>query len=366
MRVLLLASASSIHTVRWANALSEAGLEIVLATQHDPLEQMAPSVRIHRLPYSGEIGYFRNVRALKQILVREKPDLVNAHYVSGYGTTARLSGFKPLLISVWGSDVYDFPEKSSLHRWWTRANLMAATRVASTSHAMAKQTRCIAPALGDIAITPFGVETDHFAPCAQKRGDSDGPIVVGTVKTLREKYGIDTLVNAFVLLRHKLSAKTPKLAERLRLRIVGDGPQREELGQLAARHGIASVTHFGARIPHDAVPEALRELDIYVALSRQESFGVAVIEAGACGLPVVVSDVGGLPEVVANGETGIIVPKENPEAAATALERLVLDSELRQAMGAAGRKRVETLYDWNNNVSQMIALYEDVVTTSRN
>lgn len=365
MKVLFLAAGSSIHTIRWVNALSQAGAEIVLATQHDLLEPIAPAVKVRRLPHSGNIGYFRNVGALKRMIAQERPDLVNAHYASGCATTARLAGFAPTLISVWGSDVYDFPRKSSLHRWWLRGNLMAATHVASTSRAMAEQTRRIAPALGEIAITPFGVETDRFLPRSERSAAPDAPIVIGTVKTLKPLYGIDVLIESFALLARRLQHEAPQVAGRLKLRIVGDGPQRDELSRRAGELGIGEITEFVPRVPHAAVPAALHELDIYVALSRQESFGVAIIEAGACGLPVVVSDVGGLPEVVADGETGFVVPRESPQAAAEALRTLVLDAELRQRMGEAARRRVVSLYEWQRNVQQMTDLYARVIAGSK-
>lgn len=365
MKVLMLAGGSSIHTVRWVNALSDAGLEVILATQHDPLEAIASAVRICRLPFSGEIGYFRNVSALKRLLATDKPDILNAHYASGYGTSARLSGFSPTLVSVWGSDVYDFPDKSPLHRWWLRSNLMAANCVASTSHAMAQRTRQIAPALGEITVTPFGVETDRFLPSPDKTSPSDRSIVIGTVKTLGEVYGIDTLIASFILLLRMLSRDFPQLANRLQLRIVGDGPQQHALEKQVLSAGIQGHTRFQPRVPHEQVPTALRELDIYVALSRQESFGVAIIEANSCGLPVVVSDAGGLPEIVVDGETGFVVPKETPQAAADALYKLVLDADLRRRMGQAGRQRVISLYEWKGNVRQMIGLYEKVLSESR-
>jgi glycosyltransferase involved in cell wall biosynthesis len=99
-------------------------------------------------------------------------------------------------------------------------------------------------------------------------------------------------------------------------------------------------------------------LDIYVALSRQESFGVAVIEAGAAGRPVVVSNVGGLPEVVRDGETGFIVPPNDPDAAADALERLVRDQLLRRQMGEAGAQHVAKNYSWDASVQTMIKVLE--------
>lgn len=367
LKVALLSGGSSIHTIRWANGLSNAGVDVLLITQHDLLEQVVPAVRIRRLPHSGELGYFRNVPALRKILAAEKPDVLNAHYASGYGTTARLAGFQPLLLSVWGSDVYDFPEKSILHRWLLRKNLMAATKVASTSHAMAAQTRRIVPELGEIAITPFGVDTDYFVHGLAAVSSPDAPIVIGTVKVLKDKYGIDTLIDSMAVLVARLRRFGHDTVPPVKLRIVGDGPQMGELKGRASHNGIGGLVEFVGRVPHEKVPDELRKLDIYVALSRldSESFGVAIIEASACSLPVVVSDVGGLPEVVDDGVTGIVVPRENAEAAAVALERLVLDQQLRQTMGAAGRKRVANLYDWHQNVRQMISVYEDVVRESK-
>lgn len=362
MKILLLSGGSSIHTVRWVNALAGVGVKVVLATQHLALEKIAPEVKLIELPYKGPLGYFLNVSALREILVAEQPDLLHAHYASGYGTTARLSGFKPLLLSVWGSDVYDFPAKSPLHRFWLRRNLLAATCVASTSHAMAAQTRDIAPELKEIPITPFGVETDCFSPPEGKQG-TDDQIVLGTVKVLKSKYGIDTLIDSFAILVTNLRQTSPAIAERLRFRIVGDGPDRAELEKQASRLGLDSILTFTGRVSHNQVPEELRKLDVFAALSRldSESFGVAVIEAGACGLPVVVSNVGGLPEVVVDGKTGIVVPKEDPHAAAAALRTLVLDADLRRKMGEAGRQRVVSHYDWNENVRQMIELYSELI-----
>lgn len=361
MKIVFLAAASSVHTVRWVNALSDAGVDVVLATQHDAQEVLRSSVRLHRLPHAGELGYFRNVAALKRLLAEERPDLLNAHYASGYGTTAGLSGFHPYLLSVWGSDVYDFPQKSPIHRWWMQHNLLAADLVASTSHVMADQARKVASGLTEIAITPFGVEMNRFTPVKGREPVPDGTITIGTVKTLGDKYGIDVFIRSIAILVQRLRDEECPLADCLVVRIVGDGPQRETLEALAKALGIREIIQFVGRVTYDHVPQELRKLDVYVALSRIESFGVAIIEAGACGLPVVVSDAGGLPEVVIDGETGLVVPREDPEAAAAALYKLVLDADLRSRMGQAARTHVASHYTWQDNVKQMIELYEWVI-----
>ncbi|TPG12974.1 glycosyltransferase family 4 protein [Sphingomonas koreensis] len=359
MKVLLLAGGGSIHTTRWANALSQAGVSVVLATQQPVTLPLDAGIKTYRLPFSGRAGYFLNTFALRRIWDAEQPDVVNAHYASGYGTTARLSGCRPFLLSVWGSDVYHFPNKSGLHRWWLRGNLAAATRVASTSVAMAAETRRVAPDLNEIAITPFGVDTELFVP-QEKQSAAENAIVIGTVKTLAPVYGIDILIESFALLKEGLSSEAPRLAEKLRLRIVGDGPQKSMLEDLVDRRGLWAITRFVPKVAHAEVPGELAKLDIYAALSRGESFGVAVLEAGACQLPVVVSDVGGLPEVVIDGQTGLIVPGENPRSAADALKRLVLDSDLRCALGDAARDHVEKHYSWHGNVARMIEIFKEL------
>ena len=364
MKIVLLSGASSIHTNRWANGLSGAGHEVHVVTQQLPVDPFDPAVRVHQFPYRGLLGYFTMVPNVRRLLREIKPDILNAHYASGYGTTARLVNYHPWLLSVWGSDVYDFPHKSPLHKWLVRKNLRAADKVASTSDCMAEETRTLTPELTDIAITPFGVDVDHFRSDEFVGEKANSNIVIGTVKTMAPKYGISTLLRAFSVLRERLLIDQPYIGERLLLRLVGDGPQMYELQQLAHELGVASVTEFVGRVPHSRVLEELAKLDVYVALSDSdsESFGVAIIEAGAAGLPVVVSDAGGLPEVTVDGVTGFVVPRNNPASAADAIRRLVLDKGLRKQMGEAGRAHVAKNYAWSACIDQMVTVYKQVIS----
>lgn len=365
MRVCLLAGASSIHTIRWVNGLAKAGLVVHLITQHPAIDNIDAAVNVTQYPYRGNPGYFLMAPSVRRRVGQIKPQVLNAHYASGYATTARIVGFHPWLLNVWGSDVYDFPARSPIHRWWLRSNLLAADHVASTSHCMAAQTRTIAPELHDISITPFGVDMAMFSNRSHSLRDKEdeGLIVVGTVKKLAPKYGVDILIRAFASVRRKLLVRDPALAQRLRLRIVGDGPDEKTLLQLTRDLDVEQVAEFTGRVLYEQVPCEMAALDIYVALSRldSESFGVAILEAGAAKRPVVVSDAGGLPEVVINGKTGIVVPKNNPEAAAEALLKLITNMHLRIEMGEAGYAHVKRNYDWDACVGTMVKLYEQVI-----
>ena len=205
-RVLLVSAANSIHTARWANSLSEAGVEIHVATTIDALGQRyAPEVTVHRLPTRGRLTYVADAPALRRLVDRLRPDLVNAHYVSNFGTLTRLAmlGSRvPWLLTAWGSDVYRVPEQDALHRRMVRANLRAATAVASSSQAMADRIHELTPDVV-VHLTPFGIDTDVFGPPAVPARHPGGPLVLGTVKGLEVTYGVDVLIRAFALARQE-------------------------------------------------------------------------------------------------------------------------------------------------------------------
>ena len=364
MKLLLLSPGSSIHTARWANSLSRAGVSVYLATQHPVRQTLDRDMEVIQFPYRGSPGYFLMSWKLRKLACSIRPDILNAHFASGYGTTGRLINWHPYLLSVWGSDVYRFPERSPVHRRLVKKNLLAADVVASTSHAMAGRARMLAPGLGEIPVTPFGIDLAMFSEVRALSAGARDSLVIGTVKAMDETYGIDTLIEAFALLIEQLVADGHPLADRITLRLVGDGAQTSALRSLSGKLGLADLVTFVGAVPHAEVPAELAKLDIYVALSRQESFGVAVLEAGAAGRPVVVSDASGLAEVVRDGITGIVVPREDPAAAARALFDLVTDPSKRMVLGAAARQHVRENYAWERCVEKMLSVYEGTILTS--
>lgn len=358
MKVALLSAASSIHTIKWANGLISKGIDVYLLSQHKPLKELDKRVNLYMLPFEGNIGYFINVKAVKNILERIKPEIVNAHYASGYATTARLVNYKPWIISVWGSDVYDFPFKSILHRYLVTKNLLAASRIASTSYSMAEQVKKVLKRNVDIEITPFGVDIDRFGSISSPlKREHKETIKVGTIKAVSQVYGTDILLKAFRSVLDYLESNNSIFKNNLSLDIYGDGNEMDEMVKLAHKLGLEKYVTFYGRIDHENVPEVLKTFDIYIALSRIESFGVAIIEAGAAYRPVIVSNVGGLPEVVIDGVTGHVVEAESASSASEALIDLINNVDKRVSFGEAGFKHVQKEYDWNYCLDKMIDLY---------
>lgn len=361
LRVALLGPANSIHVQRWAQAIAGRGHALCVISQHRcDAALLPPSAMAVWLPHEGVAGYFANVPRLRRTLRQWRPDLLHAHYASGYGTSAMLAGFAPTLLSVWGSDVHEFPQRGALAAWLLRRNLRSATALAATSRALAAQVRRLVPdRKDDIALTPFGVDLDRFRPRTLPPPQG---LTVGIVKALAPTYGVDLLLQAFAGLQAdaELRAAQPTL----RLLVVGDGPQRAELEALAARLGLGTQVCFAGAVAHDEVPRWLHRIDVFVAPSRAESFGVAVVEAGACGLPVVVSGAGGLPEVVRDGLTGLVVPVGDVAALQAAIKRLLLDAALRERMGRAAREHVLREYAWEPCIDRLMACYLALARTA--
>jgi glycosyltransferase involved in cell wall biosynthesis len=355
MRVCLLGDGSSIHLKRWATSLAQAGLEIHLITF--PPDEEVEGATYHFLPRSTgtRLDYFLNAPRVRKLVRKIQPDLLHAHYATSYGRLGARANFHPYVLSVWGSDVFAWPRKGAIPRALLKANLKAADQILSTSQVMADETNKYTAK--KIEVTPFGIDLDQFKPMEVDPFFNKDSIVVGTIKSLEPLYGIDSLILAFDMVCRELPDQD------LRLLIVGDGSQRAELEALVNKLGIKGKAHFAGRVGHAQLPTWYNRLDVYAALSRpdSESFGVAVIEASACERAVLVSNTGGLPEVVADGQTGLLAEPNDLGDIKEKLLKLVQNEDLRRTMGAAGRRRVAEKYDWDGCVRQMISIYESVI-----
>ncbi|GGK04660.1 glycosyl transferase [Lentibacillus kapialis] len=356
MKLCFLSAASIPHTVRWVNAMAERGHDVTLISMHKAkMDTIDARVRRHHLKIPAPAGYYLNALETKLILSKVQPDVLHVHFASGYGTLARFADYHPALLSVWGSDVFAFPDKGKRQTKLMKKNLSTPDKITSTSHAMKWRTQQLANPHTPIDVIPFGVDPEKFKRMDERNDDS---LVIGTVKRLETVYGIDRLLKVAAKLLDKLKSQHHHvLAGMIRLKIVGDGSQLEPLRKLARDLNINDVTEFIGSVPNDTVPHFLNQFDIYCAFSRRESFGVAVLEASACEVPVIASDVEGLPEVVKDGETGFLIEEDDWDEASDKLLTLVTDRKLRKFMGKSGRAFVEQYYNWEVNVSQMENVY---------
>lgn len=358
MKVVLLGENISVHIQKWIKGIaSQPGVELhVLSFDHGVKFE---GVSYHPLKKitGNKLDYLLNLFRVKRYIRRIKPDLLHAHYATSYGFLGAFSGFHPFVITGWGADIFDSPDNPLMKKL-----LVYSFRKADGISVLSKITQNEMKKLTDkpVRLIPFGVDIVKFAP--QER-QADDIIRIGTIRTLTEKYGVEYLIRAF--------AKVCLAHDNLELNIVGDGPLRQAFEALTHELGIADKVLFHGYVNQNTDFEKyialLGSFDVFAILSilDSETFGVAAVEASACGIPVIASNVGGLPEVIDNEETGLIVPPKNTEATAAALQRLLSDVDLRLKLGKNGRSKVLKHYDWQQNIFQMIELYQDTINNTK-
>jgi sugar transferase (PEP-CTERM/EpsH1 system associated) len=200
-----------------------------------------------------------------------------------------------------------------------------------------------------------GVDMTRFKPAERAARDvlpagfaAPNSVVIGTVGRLSGEKDQANLIAAFA--RARRSTASPEL----RLVLVGDGPLQENLREHARALGIAEQVWFAG--PRSDVAEVLRAFDVFVLPSLGEGISNTILEAMACGRPVIATRVGGNPELVLEQQSGLLVPAADPDALAAAMVRYARDPALRQQHGAAGRARIEREF----SMEAMVARYREV------
>jgi phosphatidylinositol alpha-1,6-mannosyltransferase len=209
-----------------------------------------------------------------------------------------------------------------------------------------------------IETVPLGTTPEHFRPgidprAVREKYGLDGGQWLLTVARLEWHKGIDTMIRALPAVR----ARHPGA----RYAIAGVGDRAPQLAQIARDAGVADAVRFLGAVSDAELPALYNAADLYVGASRRhdllvEGFGISLVEAAACGLAVVGGRSGGVPDAVREGESGILVDPDDPAAVAAGVNRFLGDEALRKQFGAAGRRAVETFYNWDRVARDLIRI----------
>ncbi|MDX2229892.1 MAG: glycosyltransferase family 1 protein [Leptolyngbyaceae cyanobacterium bins.349] len=247
--------------------------------------------------------------------------------------------------------------------------LETAERIVATSPQEQEHMRSLVSPKGAIDVIPCGTNIDHFGSVSreagrEKLGIAPDEKVVLYVGRFDPRKGIDTLVRAIGRSQLKDSGK-------LRLIIGGgsrpgqsDGIERERIEGIVAELGIGAFTEFPGRLSPTVLPTYFGAADVCVVPSHYEPFGLVAIEAMACRIPVIASDVGGLQFTVRSEQTGLLVPPRDDAAFADAIDRILLNPNWQHQLGQAARKHVEEKFSWKGVATQLADLYLQLMDES--
>jgi len=347
-----------------ARALGEiarqAGMTVCTGrTDGDLSRDRESGVRVLRAPVDTErlrtvTGLVRWARSADGLARATGSDFVWAGNIKPAGHVARWLNTRrgiPYGLIAHGLDLGIIAEqsvRSGRKRVVARGLFEHAAGIVANSRWTAERCRRLLRELGvphvaeRLRVVLLGADPSRFRP--------DGPVYplgpgrwLLTVARLVPHKGIDTAIEAFAV----LAASCPDLC----YAIVGDGPDRPRLAELARRQGLADRVRFVGSVDEADLPAVYRAAVVYVGLSREEGrevegFGLSLVEAQAAGRAVVAARSGGIPESVADGESGLLVPAADARSAAEALAHLLSDESRRNALGRAGRQRVERTLNW--------------------
>lgn len=330
------------HLLTLLPALADRGVEPVFIGLDDPAWDPsdfydALTVPAVRIPAPRDLDPLLLAR-----LVRDaRADVVHTHLVHADlygGLAARLRG--TTLVSTKHNDD---PFRTGAFRFVERGLARLADRVITISDSLHRFT------VERVGVAAAKVETIHYGLDEPPRAWGTNPpdavppdarIVLAVSRLTRQK-GIDVAVEALSF-----------LPDDVVLVVLGEGPERAALEELARERGVESRVILPGRVPD--VAAWLRRASVYVQPARWEGFGLAVLEAMVCGLPVVATNVSSLPELVADGETGLLVPPDDPAALARAVERALADP----ALGPAGLERARREFSVQRMADRTVGLYE--------
>ena len=207
----------------------------------------------------------------------------------------------------------------------------------------------------EIKVIPFGVDTDMFRKYGEKE---KGAVRFGIVKSLERQYNIEFAIKAFEAVAKRLPDRDFELL------IAGEGTLKDELVALCSELNISDCVKFVGRIPFGNLPEFYNKLDVFLNFSKMESFGVSVLEASACELPVIAVNAQGLSETV-DDDGGFLLDSFDLNDAAEKMSALAFDEILRKEMGERGRAFVKRNYEWSDCVDKLLEEYEKIISSKQ-
>ena len=371
MRICYVADGTSIHTQRWVNYFAKNGHEVhlicwKLMAGYDGnihihlLTRLAPKI----WPVSQYVGALLWILQTRRFIRKIKPDVVDGHFITVYGFLAACSGFHPLVVTAWGSDMLVRPKQNPLSKFTTRyASRKADVIVCLFPADVAKeQITKLGIDSNKIRTVLLGVDTADFSP-SHRDGkirrtlgiENSQPVVIST-RALAPIYDVETLVRSIPL----VLAEIPQA----RFVIAGAGEQHGYLVELAHGLGVSNSTEFVGWVPRTELPRYLSSADIYVSSSLSDGTSNSLLEAMACELAPIVTDIPANRPWINEGENGSLFPSRDHRALASKIVYLLNNQEKRGDFGRKSRHVVREKAEQQTEMGKLEGLYRELVEAS--
>ncbi len=359
LRLAFLSIGRHIHTERWIRWFSERGHECHLLTvQPGPVE----GVTVHDITstfFPKPLRYALSLVKVRRLLKQIQPDVLNTHFLTGYGYWGRFSGFRPNVLTVWGDDVYVTPFENGVKNRLARMALTDCDAVTGDS----SDILAVAADLGADPSRSFrilwGVDFDVFQPgrdmeWRRKLGFGDDDLLYFSPRSYTQPYyNIDTVIEAAALVKDR--------EPRARFLFTGYEGDPEPFRRRAAAAGIENVMTMLGRLPHREFATALKSSDVFISVPSVDATAVSLLEAMSCASGIIISSLQSSMEWIRDGRSGLVVAPRDARELAEAMLKFADDPDFLASAGQAAMATALQVAGFATNMEYVGAIFEHLV-----
>lgn len=351
----------NLHTERWVTYFAQQGHEVHLVID-EPVDYEGVIVHALHLKQKKSPQYFlKKFFGLRRVLRQIQPDVLHTHYITGEGYVSALAGFHPYVVSIWGNDIYLRPHQGLDERLFTQFVLKRADLITADSQDQIDAAVDLGADRRKGAVIQWGVDLKTFRPDASSEvrtrlGIGDAPIIISQRK-FTPLYNIDIIVQAF----RDLLQEIPDA----RMIITGGGANEEDIKALVQQLDLSPYIHFTGYVPYNDLPLYIAAADVSVSVPSSDGTAMTLLEAMACGVSLIVSDLPSNREWIEDGVNGIIVPVRDQAILTREMVGLLRDYDRRRAFRNHNLKIVRDRADHEVNMQKMESIYRQLITAPR-
>ncbi len=290
----------------------------------------------------------------KRVLREVKPDLVHAGPIQSTAFLTAAAGFKPLVSMSWGSDLLKDADRSAWMRWKTRFTLKRTSVLIGDCQAVRQKAQSFGFRPERVVLFPWGVDLQRFSPGRtdefRNRLGWQDQFVLLSLRSWEPIYGVDLLVRAF--------ARAAQQVPQLRLLLLGGGSQSTVIHQILTRNDLLDRVYLGGQVSQNELPKFYQAADLYVSASHGDGSSVSLLEALACGKPVLVSDIPGNCEWITPGQEGWLFLDGSEDSLVEAMINVSGQPEKLAGAGLAARVLAEKRANWTENFKELLKAYQ--------
>lgn len=352
-KILFLGDFQSANTASWIEGFRESGAEVIAASARPEGRQGVYPLGPSGLP--PRLRMLFGTKDLKKLIDSFKPDIIIGYRVTSYGYMAAKSSFHPVVVAAQNEQITFLREPNWLRQkiltYFARRAIKNADLFHAWSTNIAEGLKKFGADEKKIMLMHRGISTDIFTASVNRVFTSKSPRIVST-RSLYPEYRLDELIKSFAVVREKYPDAT--------LSIIGGGPEKQNLEKLAHSLDVAEGVSFPGKLKQAEIAVMLSESDIYVSLIDTEGLSSSLLEACACGVLPIVSDIPASREIIKNGENGILITVESPEETGNIICTAFENRQLRERCALRNPELIQNRYDRKKNIAAFIAKYREL------